>query len=140
MRLLPRLDLLDTFDAARTSDDALDSEAMRVTRAGALEQRDAAMSDLFSSYSTCRHTLDRFGPNAADAKQVVRRFAECAQAWEACERRIAALLKGQLREGPIRARVSIDDYLERQESLAWEYWRDLVQFWTSFVEDQRTVP
>ena len=138
-RLLPRSDLLDTFDAARIIGDAVDEAAMCDARRHALEQRDAAMSDLLSSYSKCKQTLNRHGPNSDDAERVLRRFAECVEQWEKCEQRIAASLKGQLRDPAGRAALAIDGYLEGQDALAQEHWRDLLQFWTSFVKDQRTV-
>ena len=138
-RLLPRLDLLDTFDASRSEDDAIDESALRDARLRALEQRDLAVRELLSSYTRGSDTLGRQGPNAASAESVIARFTEAATKWEECERRMGADLKAQLRDPASRAGLAIDRYIKNQDSLAWDHWRDLVQFWTSFVEDQRRV-
>ena len=139
-RLLPRLDLLDTFDAARIDGDAIDPRTMRDIRQHALEQRDAAMSDLVVAFAACKQSLTRHGPHGEDAERVVQNFADSAAKWEACERRIGVALKAQLGEGTCRAATAIDGYLNRQDAIASEHWRDLLQFWTSFVEDQRREP
>ncbi len=136
-RLLPRLDLLDTFDASRAEGDAVDESALRAARLRALEQRDLAVRELLASYTRCSETLGRQGPDAASAESVVARFTEAATKWEECERRLGVELKAQLRDPNSRAGLAIDHYIKGQDALAWDHWRDLVQYWTSFVEDQR---
>ncbi len=137
-RLLPQRDLVDCFDSALRDGDALDVEGMRMARLAALAQRDDAMRELLQASMDCQHVLSIEGPDSQRAPRVIRQFATASDKWERCERRIADTLRRQLCDTSCPAGRAIDAYLQRQGVLGSEHWRDLLQFWTAFVEDQRS--